>query len=350
MPTTSGNITDFKVYQDKYYMGLIESIDQNVSVLNEGAGGAIRVLTANTRGEFETRSFFQNIDDLVADRDPTDLSQVPVQKVTQGEVTDVLKNYRIGPVRQTLDSFRKISLDPQYMSFILGSQMGEKVTQKILNAGLAAVIAAIESEANSMVFDNTDPANAARTGGTTISARAMNRAAGLMGDRRSSLRALVTNSAVATELWDNQLSEKLGEVSGALVYGAEAGTLGLPVWITDSPALSAEVVIEEGQGEEPDVTATVHYVLMLTEEALVIQQQDYMDVYSDMVGGAANLQAFYQAESGYLARVKGFSWGGSNSPTDGEFADDANWTYVYNSHKDGPGILLVVNDVEPAAE
>lgn len=340
MPTTTGNLTDFKVYQDKYYMGLIESIDQNVSVLNEGAGGAIRVLTANTRGEFETRSFFQNIDNLVADRDPSDLTAVPVQKITQGEVTDILKNYRIGPVRQTLDAFRKISLDPEYMSFILGRQMGEKVTQKILNAGLGALVAAFESEAATMVFDNTDAGNAAKTGGSTVSHRALNRAAGLMGDRRSALRAIVADSFVATDLWDNQLSEKLGEVSGQLVYGAEAGTLGLPVWITDSPALTEEISL----GGTPEEFRTVHHVLLLTEEALVIQQQDYMDVYSDLEGGAANLQAFYQAESGYLARVKGFSWTGGNSPTDGEFADNTNWSFVYASHKDGPGVMLTVSE------
>lgn len=343
MPTTNGNLTDFKVYQDKYYMGLIEGIDQNVAVLNEGANGAIRVLTANTRGQFENRSFFQNIDDLIADRDPSDNSEVPAQKITQGEVKDILKDYRIGPVRQTLDSFRKISMNPEMMSFIIGEQDGAKLVQKMLNAGLGALVAAMQSEAATMVYDNTVQANAERTGKSTANFRALNRAAGLFGDRRNAFRAMVTNSAVATELWDNQFEEKLGEVSGSLVYGASAGTLGLPTWITDSPALSFEDNV--GTEQDPELVLK-HIVLLLTEEALTIQQQDYMDVLSDREGGRANLTAFYQAESGYLSRLKGFSWTGSNAPTDAQFADTANWDFVYASHKDGPGVALIVSDEE----
>lgn len=340
MPTTVGNITDVQVYQDEYYTGLIEKIDQNVRVLNEGANGAIRVLTANTRGQYELRSFFQKIDNLVIDRDPESNAELAVNKITQGEVKDILRNYTIGPVRQTLDAFRKIQLDPSYMSFVIGQQDGEAVAQKFLNEGLAGCIAAMSTE-SAMVFDNSDPDNAKRTGGTTISSRALNRARFRMGDRAGVLRALVMNSACAGELWDNQLTEKLGEVSGSLVYGAQPGTLNMPLWVTDSPALSFE---EGDEGSE----VLKHNILMLTEGALTIEQQPHMDILTEIQGGRANLAGFYQAESSYLARIKGFSWTGGNAPTGGEFADSANWDYVYASHKDGPGVLLIVEDIEAA--
>lgn len=344
MPTSSGNLRDFQIYQDEFYSGIIEGIDQSVQVLNEQAGGAIRVITANTRGEFEKRSFFQRIDNLIIDRDPEDLSAIAAQKLTQGEVKDILKNYTIGPVRNTLDGFRKMTQDPSLMSFVIGVQNGGELALEFLNNGLASLVAAIGSEA-AMVWDNTDAGNAARTGGSTISHRAMNRAAGLMGDRRSALRAIVGPSAVATELFDNQLTEKLGEVSGSLVYGASVGTLGLPMWVTDSPALTFEVNV--GTEQDPEMV-TKHRVLMLTENALVIQQQDYMDVHTEVEGGRANLTAFYQAESAYLLRVKGFSYDGTNAPTAGELADSGNWDYAFASLKDGPGVMLIVADIEEA--
>lgn len=337
MAYATGTLGDFKIYQDEYYSGLIEGIDQSVQVLNESAGGAIRVLTQNTLGQFEKRSFFQNTDNLVIDRDPTDTSELTAKKLTQGEVKDILKNYTIGPVRNTLDGFRKMAQNPSVMSFVLGVQQGEQLALEFLNNGLASLVASIGSEA-AMVWDNTVAANSARTGGTTISHRAMNRAAGLFGDRRAALRAIVGPSAVATELFDNQLTEKLGEVSGSLVYGASVGTLGLPMWVTDSPALSFEDAL--------DGNKLKHRVLMLTENALILQQQDYMDMHSEIEGGRANLTAFYQAESAYLLRVKGFSYIGTEAPTAGELADGANWDYVYASLKDGPGVMLVVNDVE----
>jgi hypothetical protein len=343
MPTTVGNITDVKVYQDEYYNGLIESIDQNVRVLNEGANGAIRVITANTRGQYETQSFFKKIDNLVIDRDPESTAELAVNKLTQGEVKDILRDYTIGPVAQTLDAFRKIQLNPSYMSFVIGQNDGDQVAQKFLNEGLAGLIAAMSTE-TAMVFDNTDPANAARTGATTISARALNRGRFKLGDRAGVLRALVMNSACADELWDRQLTDKLGEVSGSLVYGAQPGTLNMPLWVTDSPALSFEEDI--GTQQDPDLVLR-HRVLMLTEGALVIEQQPYMDILTEVRGGRANLSGFYQAESSYLTRVKGFTWIGGNSPTAGEFADSDNWEFVLNSHKDGPGVLIIVNDIEP---
>jgi len=334
MPTTTGNPTDFQVYRDEYYSGLIESIDQNVRVLNEGAGGAIRVLTSNTRGQFENRSHFNLIDDLIFDRDPESNADLPVRKITQGEVKDILLNYGIGPVRGTLDSFRKLSQDPSLASFILGQQMGERVTQMLLNTGLGGLVAALSTESD-VVYDNTVQANAERNGGSTINHKAMIRAKYLMGDRTEALRAIVANSAVAAELDVSQLSEKLGEVSGAMVYGASSGTLNLAAYITDSPALT---FVDGG--------VTKHYVLMLTEGALTIEQQDYMDMLSDREGGKMNLSYFYQAESAYLARIKGFTWTGANAPTRGQFADSANWEYAYASLKDGPGVLLIVSDEE----
>lgn len=332
-----GNLTDFKIYQDEFYSGFIEEMDQSVAVLNEGAGGAIRLLTANTRGQYENQSHFQKIDSLISDRDPSSNAELPVQKVTQGEVKDVLKNYTVGPVSNTLDSFRKMSEDPSIMSFIIGQQAGKALSIKLLNSGLGGLVAALNTETDA-VFDNSVSANATRTGKATMNHRALIRAKQLMGDRSAALRALVMNSTVAAELEDNQLVEKLGEVSGTIVYGGSVGTLGLPAWVTDSPALTFEEEVSAG------VFETRHNVLLLTEEALIIQQQDYMDVLTEVRGGYANLQAFYQAESGYMVRVKGFTWTGPNAPTDGVFADQVNWTYAYSSLKDGPGVLLIVAD------
>lgn len=335
----SGNLTDFKVYQDEFYDGLIETIDQNVEVLNSGANGAIRVVTSNTRGQFQKRSHFQNIEDLYFDRDPASNADLPVRKITQGEIKDILVNWGLGPVEGTLDSFRKLGEDPSQMSFVIGTQAGQILSKQMLNTGIGGLVSALSTETD-VVYDNTIAANATRNGGATVNHKAMIRAKYLMGDRTDALRAIVMNSAVAAELDVSQLSEKLGEVSGGMVYGASSGTLGLAAWVTDSPALTFEDEVEAG------VFETKHYVLMLTQDALVLEQQDYTDVFSDRVHGKMNLMYFWQAESAYLGRIKGFSWTGTDAPTSGEFADSDNWAYQYASLKDGPGVLLIVADEE----
>lgn len=334
-----GVAEDFKIYSDELTTGMMESLEQDVAVLN--ATGSIAVLTANTRGEYRKSSFFANIDDLITDRDVTSVDPVASKKLTEKEIKDILHNYRVGPVRQSLDAFRKNGQSPQIFSFLVGQSAGQHLAERYLNVGLSALVAAMNSEAG-MVFDNTDAGNAAKTGGTTISARALNRAKGLLGDKQSRARLIVGPSAVWNELVDNQIVEKLGEVSGQAIYGATPGTMGLPMYVTDSPALTFEV--NTGTELAP-VMETRHNVLILTDAALVIDAQDYFDVASEIEMGLANLVTAWQAESAFLLKVKGFSYTGADSDA-ASLGTQANWSYIYESVKTGPGVLLVVADSE----
>lgn len=334
---------DFVVYQDGFQTGMVEALEQEVSVLNAGPRGII-VVTANTRGEYLESAFFKNVDNLVTDRDPTSTAPVNATTLTQDQIKDILCNYKVGPHKDSLDSFRKINENPTLMSVILGEMAGSQLAEKYLNGGLGALVAAMSTEAG-MVFDATDAANAAKVDGQTISFQNLNRAMGLMGDKRSRLRMHVLPSAVHTALIGHQIAEKLGEVSGSIVYGGAPGTFGLPAYVTDSPALSFEKDFSVGQ--DGSDLRLCHRHLVLTEGALVLQQNDYFDLSSGIDRGGENLLASYQAEGSYLVRVKGFSWDGANAPTDAQLAVPSNWEYAFESVKAGPGVMLIVADVEP---
>lgn len=333
------------IYQDGFQTGMLEALEQEVSVLN--ATSSIVVVTDNTRGEFLESAFFTQVDNLVTDRDTTSLAAVTASGLDQAQIKDILCNYKIGPNENTVDSFRKINEDPAIMSFLLGEMSGAQLAEKYLNDGLGALVAAISTE-SSMVFDTRGTADAvnSKADETSITVRNMNRGLGLLGDKRSRLRMLVMDSAVHTELLDNQIAEKLGEVSGAIIYGAANGTYGLPQYVTDSPALTFEQDVSAAQDDSDIITR--HRILALTEQALVIQQNNYFDMVTEKKGGGENIVLSWQAEGSYLVKVKGFSWGGSLSPTGAELATDTNWEYAFESIKAGPGVMLVVDD-EPAA-
>ena len=324
-----GTLQDFKIYQDYFTTGMLESLEQDVSVLN--STGAIAVVTANTRGLYTKQSFFANIDDLITDRDTASVAPVASKKLSEKEIKNILHSYKIGPVRQSIDSFRKNGQTPEIFSFVVGQAAGQHMAQRYLNVGLSALVAAMKSEAG-MVFDNTVPANAAKTGGATMNSRALNRAKALLGDKQARARLIVGPSAVFNELVDWQITEKLGEVSGQAIYGGSVGTMGLPLYITDSPALT----FEEG-GD------TKHNVLILTDAALVLDAQDYMDIASEIEMGLENLVTAWQAESAFLVKVKGFSFTGADSDS-ASLSTVANWDFIYESVKAGPGVLLVVAD------
>lgn len=340
---TTSTKANMVIYQDGFQTGMLEALEQEVSVLN--ATSSIVVVTENTRGEFLESAFFTQVDNLVTDRDPTSLASVTPSGLDQAQIKDILCNYKIGPNANTMDSFRKINEDPQLMSFLLGEMAGAQLAEKYLNDGLGALVAAISTEAG-MVFDTRgtfDSFNASADI-SSISFQNLNKVMGLMGDKRSRLRMWVMPSSPHTSLIGHQISEKLGEVSGATIYGGSPGTFGLPVYVTDSPALSfVQDVRADGGGTAVNVDR--HYVLGLTEQALVIQQNNYFDMAEERKTGGENLVIQWQAEGTYLVRLKGFSWTGSNAPTGGQLATDTNWSYAFASVKAGPGVMLVVDDV-----
>ena len=341
-----GTKDNFVIYQDGFQTGMLEALEQEVSVLNAGPRGIV-VVTEATRGEYLESAFFQNVDNLVTDRDPSSVAPVTPTSLSQQNVKDILCNYKIGPHADTIDAFRKIAESPDLMSVLLGEAAGQQLAEKYLNGGLGALVAAMSTESG-MVFDTRGAADAINPAAdsTAISLRNLNRAMGLMGDKRSRLRMLVMPSAVHTELLDNQIAEKLGEVSGAIVYGGVPGTYGLPAYVTDSPALTFEQDVSADQDGSEEILR--HRVLILTEQALVIQQNNYFDMVTERKGGSENIIVQYQAEGSYLVRLKGFSWTGGDAPTDGELATDTNWSYVMQSVKAGPGVMLIVDDI-PAA-
>ena len=327
-----GTKDNFVIYQDGFQTGMLEALEQEVSVLNAGPRGII-VVTEATRGEFLESAFFQNVDGLVSDRDPSSIADVAPTSLNQQNVKDILVNYKVGPHADTIDAFRKIAESPDLMSVLLGEAAGQQLAEKYLNGGLGALVAAMSTE-SAMVFDARTDAKADKT---SISLRNLNRAMGLMGDKRSRLRMWVMGSAPFTELVDNQIVERLGEVSGSIVYGGSPGTYGLPAFVTDSPALS---FVEEVNSEDE----TRHRILCLTEQALVIQQQPYFDLEVERKTGKENLVVQYQGEGAYLVRLKGFTWTGGEAPTDGQLATAGNWDYVMQSVKAGPGVMLIVTD------
>lgn len=341
----TGNKDNFVIYQDGFQTGALEVLEQEVGVLNAGPRGIV-IVTENTRGEYLESAFFTNVDGLVSDRDPSSLAAVTPTGLNQQNVKDIVVNYKIGPHADTLDAFRKISESPDLMSYLLGQMAGAQLAERYLNGGLGALVAAMSTETG-MVLDTRVSGGATTNpvaGKTSISVRALNFVLGLMGDKRSRVRMWVMPSAVHTELLDNQVVEKLGEVSGSIIYGGAPGTYGLPAFVTDSPALTFEQDVSVAQ--DASALVTRHRVLGLTEQALVIQEQSYFDMATEIKTGGENIVAQWQGESSYLVRVKGFSWTGSNAPTTGQLATDTNWSYVFQSVKAGPGVMLVVDDID----
>jgi len=134
--TTAGTRDTFTIYQDEFQGAYIEQIAQNVDVMNAQSQGAIKYDVAKIIGDFHKETFFPNVGaDAVSYRDPTSLAAASFLDLTQAEIVDVKTNRTWGPFRKTLDSWRKIGMDPSMLSFVLGQQASQCVLADMLACG-----------------------------------------------------------------------------------------------------------------------------------------------------------------------------------------------------------------------
>jgi hypothetical protein len=326
----TGTKSDFKIHHEEFFGGMNEIVQQNSNVFNAASSNAIRLVPRMLKGDYDRESFFKAVETLVSRRDPTSTGDAAIQKLEQGELQGVKLNRKIGPAYQTMDSFKKIQVDPREFSFILGQQAGEEALRDYVNTGALSVSTAIQRMSPSMVVDVTGETD------KSLSAQYLIRAMSKMGDRAQRIRAWVMHSKPWFDLMEGQVSDKVTNISDVIVYGGSPGTLGRPVIVTDSPYLVNYQTVTSGPAGDN------YIVLGLTEDAVVMNQSEEESIMSDILLGKENIIMQYQGEYAYNIRVKGFSFATSANPTAASLGTTGNWTFQMHDARLGPGVGLVV--------
>jgi len=327
-----GTLTDFKIYDEEFFGGITEVVEQASIEMGSGSAGTINMISNNQRGEFERESFFSHVGGLVSRRDNTSIADIADLDMAQGELVAVKINTKIGPVAQTIDSFKKIGQDPSLMSFALGQMYGNDIVLDYLNTGLTAVTTAINTEAG-MVHDVVNAGGAT----TTANYAEMVRGLAKMGDRASRVKAWVMPSAVYFKLMENAITEKVTNVADVAIYAGTIGSLNRPVLVTDSPALVNADPTGDG------LTPAQYTILGLTEDALTVNQSEDSTIHSEIVSGKESLLMRLQGETAHTVGVKGFEYTGVANPDDAVLGAGASWNYSFQDVKSGPGFAIVVN-------
>ena len=317
--------TDFQIYDEQLQTGVTEVLQQYAENVEGGTNGAIRMITRYSIGDFNRAAFFEVVDDLVKERDPNSTAPLASTSLTQAEKVGV-KVHRSIYQQNSLDAFRKIGSDLSLMSFVIGRQVGVSVALNYLNTGLTALSAAVESLGAAVVTDVADDTTPVK-----INTELLNQARAKLGDAAlSRLRCWVMSSKSYYDLVGSQITEKLTGVSDVVMYGSSPATLGLPVYVTDSPALM-------------DSVAGEYKVLGLTEGALVLEQSEDSATVSNIKTGLQNLVAEWQNEYAFNVNIKGFAYAGAANPSLAVLGNEASWDFVSNDIKSGAGVMLITN-------
>lgn len=319
-----GKASDFKIYHEQFFGGMVEQIEQNANGFNAASNNTIQLRPERLVGDYEQESFIKNITNLITRRDTTSVAAATDLAMQQGEAVGVKINRKIGPVTQTLDAFRKIGMtvDNQTLSFMLGEQVGKAIAVDYINTAIVAARAALVGQA-AVLHDYSG------TGKVTHGQMVVGMSK--FGDKAGELAAWVMHSKVWFDLVGQAITDKIFEVAGATIYTGSTPTFGRPVVVIDAPALYT--------AGTPDKYDT----LGLVPNAVIVKESEQRDIVNEVVTGLENLVIRMQGEYAFNVGVKGFAWdmtnGGAN-PTDGTVGTSTNWDKVATENKSLAGIVI----------
>ncbi len=316
-----GKASNFKIYQEQFFGGVVEVLLQRVKAFGAASRNAIRVVPSSLKGDYEYESFFQKISSLISRRDTTSTAVVTDLALTQEEKIGVKLNKKIGPVANTLDSFRKINEDPERLSFILGEQWAPEILASYLNTALNGLDAALSF--SGWTVDKTGASTTTMTTAHLVDAMAK------MGDGAERIVAWVMHSKPYFDLVKEQIAAKITDVANYVVRDGMPITLGRPVIVTDSS----------------DLLNTLDYTTLgLVANAAVVTESETREIVSEKVTGLENLVYRIQGEYAFNLGVKGFKWDVSNggaNPTDANVGTQSNWDKVAAENKGIAGVRLL---------
>ncbi len=318
----AGDKTDFVIYHEEFFGGYSEALEQNSNVFNAASANTIQMRPNRLKGDYEKESFIQNIGNLITRRNTDVTTAAADLPMTQDEFIGVKVNRKIGPVANTLDSWRKIGADPQTMSYTLGLQVGKAAAVDMCNTGIKALVAGLTGLGADALYDGT-AGTPTHTGLVNILSK--------MGDAEGQVVAWVMHSKSFFDLMKQAITDKVFEVAGVTIYSGTVASLGRPSIVVDSPSLIATGTPDQ------------YNILGLTQGACVIDESETQEIVSDTVTGLENLVLRVQGEYAYNLKIKGMKWdvtnGGAN-PDDTALALSTNWDSVLaaaNGIKGGPG-------------
>lgn len=317
--------SDFKIYQEQFFGGMTETLQQATDVMNSASRGAIAMTTERMKGDYEQESFFESLSTLVSRQDITSTSAATALKLTQDEIVRVKLHRKIGPVEVTRKAFLQIGEDPELASFILGTQTAQAVAENMLNSGLLAARVAL---ANTAAVTNDVTAAAVKTTTHTNLMRTLQK----FGDKQSRIVAWVMHSTNWFDLGVDGVENQIDTIAANIIRVLDVPGMGRPFVITDSPSLIAT-------GDTPDS----YYVLGLTATGLqVIFTEDQYVTMEEVTGGEQIINRI-QGELAFNVGVKGFRWditnGGAN-PDDTALGTGSNWDKAVTADKDLAGVVL----------
>lgn len=298
-----------------------EVLAQNVNAFNAASNGAIILSAGANQGDFNVQAYYSNIANLIRRRNQYGSGAVSAEDITQALESSVKVAAGTPPINHPVSWWTWMQKNPEEAGAVLGQQVGIAQTRDMLNAAIAAFVAAIANRGAGVTHDGT---------AATATLSALNKGTALFGDRGSALACWVMHSKVYYDLLDKGLTnaERLFQFENVAIMQDASGK---PFIVTDSPSL-----ITAGA---PD---TYHTAGIVGGGVVVEANNDFFQ-NTETKNGTENIQRTTQMEWTFNLYLKGYEWdrtNGGKSPTDAALGTGTNWDVSVDSDKDAAGVLV----------
>lgn len=320
--------SNFKIYQDEFYSGMVEVAMQQAELFNGGSNNTMRVIPREHIGDFSKEAFFTETADVVNRRDITSNAAGTASDLASDEFVGV-KLYRRFQYDKRLTDIKRIGFSEQEYSFFVGQQIARSKMLEMLNTGLLGLVTALGKDAKNYLDI---------TGATdkTLNYASIPPLFAKFGDRSSELRHIVGHSKPIHDLLGNAFDVETDNVAGFAINQGGIPTLNRSLAMTDS----ASLVDPTGGGESPDVAQ--YKTLWLAENGLVLEESEQETLWSGIVDGRENLVVRVQGEFGYTLKVKGFQYSSATAnPNADTIGNSGNWTQVASDTKSTAGVYML---------
>jgi len=295
-----------------------EVIMQNSESFTNGTNGAILVSSKSIMGDLEATSMLGEIANIIGGRDINATTNATVKNLVSRDENNIKLFWGTGAIEFGLTEATRYGADANAFSVAVGEQIGKGIVNYLLNGAIAGLVGSISSQPTLITGDGT----------AKITHSLLNQGLKPMGDARGSVVAWVMNGATYADLLDGALAVTTYNVAGGAINDGAVGTLGLPTFVSDSPALAM---------------ATGVAVLGVTSSAINAIESASRNFVSEIISGGENLKYRIQAEGEFALDVKGYSWSaGTTNPSQVALATSTNWTMKASDVKSTAGVLINV--------
>jgi len=318
-------IMPFQIYEDEFYSGMYETVQQNSQVFNEASNGTMNIVPREHIGDFSKEAFFTEESDVVTRRDITANTDGAATELDSDEQIG-MKLYRRFQWEKKLTDIQRIGYTEEQYSFIVGEQTGAYKMREMLNTSLLGVVTCLAKSNDNYLDITGDSPN-------TLNYDSMPNLFVKFGDRANRLQHIVGHSKPLYDLMGDSFGTQTDNVAGFALNTGEFPLLGRSLAITDSSDLTVTDGVSSG--------VPSYRTLALQGGAVTIEESEPEDVVQEVITGKENLIVRTQGEFEYTLKIKGFKYDDTGAnPNNAALGNAANWTQVATDTKLTPGVFI----------